>query len=226
MPAFGYAVEMGVDLLEFDCRQTADGHVIAMHDAAVDRTTDGTGNVGEMTLAEIRKLDAGAKHSSTYVGTKVPTLDEVLDLAEPSGVGLDVQIYALDSDRESLTGAVVRALSDRGFDERAFIAGEEEVVLLAQQLDPNRPICSLTGQRDAGSLEHNTRIGSNIVQAFARYVDPAFVKKAHDLGVVVNVFYADHATEMERLIEVGIDGILTNEPALALRVLGRNEPEK
>ena len=221
LPAFTHAVELGTDLLGFDCRATADGHVVVMHDSTVDRTTDGSGPVGSLTLAEIQSLDAGAWFHETYAGTRVPTLPEVLELAKASGVGLDVQIYATDDDRESLTGTVVRALADHGFDERAFIAAEEEVVLLVKELDPTRPICNLTGQRTASSLEHNQEIGSLIVQAFARYVTDDFARRAHKMGIVVNVFYADHVTEMKRLIECGIDGILTNEPGLLLGLLDR-----
>ncbi len=221
IPAFEHAIELGVDLLEFDVRLTADGHAVIMHDTSVKRTTDGDAPVGKMTLAEVRELDAGATFNDSYRGTRVPTLDEALEYAGPTGVGLDVQIYATDDSAAPLTRTVVDALQRHGFDDRAFIAGEENVVLLARELDPARPICNLTGQRDEESLDYNHRIGSKIVQAFARYVTPAFVKRAHELDIVVNVFYADHANEMTRLIDCGVDGILTNEPETLLRVLGR-----
>ncbi len=221
LPAFEHAIELGADLLEFDVRLTADGHAIIMHDASVERTTNGTGAVRSLTLDEIRKLDAGLKYGTLYKDIPVPTLDEVLELARPSGVGLDVQIYATEDSRDGLTKAVVEALNRHEYDDRAFIAAEEDVVLLARELDPNRPICNLTGQRDAKSLDRNKKTGSTTVQAFAKYVTPQFVEKAHKMGIVVNVFYADHVNEMRRLIDCGVDGILTNEPEMLLRVLGR-----
>ena len=221
LPAFTHAIELGADLLEFDVRQTADGHAVVMHDPTVDRTTDGTGAVNNLTLDEIRALDAGACFHEQYAGTKVPTLGEVLDLARDAGVGLDVQIYATEDDRAPLTRQVVEALRQYEFDDRAFIAGEEDVIRLVRELDPDRPICNLTGQRDARSLDHCKAMGCTIVQAFARYITSDYVKRAHDVVITVNVFYADHVSEMKRLLECRVDGILTNEPELLLKLLGR-----
>lgn len=221
LPAFQHAIDLGSDLLEFDVRLTADGHAIIMHDVTVDRTTDGTGEVRKLTLSEIRELDAGIKHDPAYTGVRVPTFDELLEIARPSGVGLDVQIYATEDSLVDLTKAVVASLKQFDYDERAFIASDEEVVLLARELDPQRPICNLTGQRDAQSLYRNRDTGSSIVQAFAHYVTPEFVAEAHEIGIVVNVFYADDVAEMQRLLDCGVDGILTNEPELLLQVLGR-----
>jgi len=221
IPAFVHAIELGADLLEFDVRHTADGHVVIIHDPTVDRTTNGIGTVSGMTLEEIRALDAGVRFQDQYSGTKVPTLREVLELARRARVGLDVQIYATPSDVEPLTRQVVHALAEYEYDERAFIAAEEEVVRLVRGLDPSRPICNLSGQRDAKSLTRCRALGSTIVQAFARYITPEYVERAHSMGMTVNVFYADHVSEMKRLIDCKVDGILTNEPELLLRLLGR-----
>lgn len=221
LPAFSHAIELGVDFLEFDVRLSSDGQAVIMHDTLVDRTTDGTGAISTMPFSQIRKLDAGTKFNEHYAKTKIPSLEEVLDLARAADVGCDVQIYTSGSDRERLTEQVVNALAERKFDDRTFIAAEEEVVLYARQLDPNRPVCNLSGQRDNHSLELAKAVGSKIVQAFARFVTPQFVAKAHEMGITVNVFYADHVSEMERLVSCGVDGILTNEPEILLRVLGR-----
>jgi glycerophosphoryl diester phosphodiesterase len=222
IPAFEYALELGVDLLEFDVRLTADGHAVVIHDATVDRTTNGSGAIQDLTLGEIQELDAGLYLDAEYEGTIIPTLDEVLDTARSSGVGLDVQIYALDDTMPQLTKQVVDSLINHGYDERAFIASEEDVVHLARELDPNRPICNLTGQRDSGTVDRNHEIGSTIVQAVAKYVTPELVEYAHGFGITMNVFYADDIDEMNRLITCGVDGILTNESGLLLRTLGRD----
>jgi glycerophosphoryl diester phosphodiesterase len=78
MAAFNKAIELGADLLEMDIRETKDGHLVIMHDETVDRTTDGTGMVTDLTLAEIRKLDAGSWFGPQFKGERVPTLEEVL----------------------------------------------------------------------------------------------------------------------------------------------------
>ena len=214
LPAFEYAIELGMDLLEFDVHLTADGYPVVIHDGSVDRTTNGTGKVSELTLNEVKSFDVAD-------GVGIPTLEEVLELAEPSGLGLDVQLKADDENRTALTTKTIRALRKTGYDSRAFIASDEATVLLVKQLDENRPICNLGGTRDIDTLEHNAQIGSMIVQPHARLITHEYVEKAHSLEITVNVFYADDEDEMRRLIDCGVDGILTNEAELLLKVLGR-----
>ena len=91
LPAFEAALELCVDMIEFDLRVTADGHVVVMHDATVDRTTDGTGEIANLTLEQIKRLDAGSWHSLRFAGTLVPTLDEVLQIM-PSSVLLNIEL--------------------------------------------------------------------------------------------------------------------------------------
>src|ERR1044071_6548268 len=81
MPAYRAAVEADADFIETDVRTTSDGKLVIMHDASVDRCTNGQGEVAAMTFDEIRKLDAGAKVGGAFRGTMVPTFDEVLEFA-------------------------------------------------------------------------------------------------------------------------------------------------
>ena len=79
------AADLGVGALEFDLYLSSDGHMVVIHDASVDRTTDGTGRVQEMTLAELKRLDAGGWFAPEFAGERIPTLDEVL-AAAPEGL--------------------------------------------------------------------------------------------------------------------------------------------
>ena len=215
IPAFEHAIELGADMLEFDVRLTADGNTVVIHDPTVDRTTDGTGAISTMTLAQVRALDAGN-------GAKIPTLDEVLDCAVPSGIQMNVQIYDAGFDMAPLTEKVVEALNDHGYDERAFIASRGDVVRLVKELDPKRPFCNLDGQTDAEeSLKQVAAVGGKIVQPFHPIVTPEYVERAHAMGMRLNVFYADDEKGMRWLMGCGVDGILTNQVELLLKVLGR-----
>jgi glycerophosphoryl diester phosphodiesterase len=220
--AFEHAIELGVDLIEYDVRLTHDGQTVIMHDKTVDRTTSGEGAVSDLTLEQILSFDASVGHEG-YAGTRVPTLDEVCTLVAPTTVGMNVQIYADDDDRGSLTMAVTNALQRHGFDNRTFIASDEKTVLMARRLDPARPICNLDGQgrREIESLDTWAEQGIHIAQPYNNVITPEYVAKAHELGIVCNVFYADDVDGMNYLIECGVDGILTNEPELLLQVLGR-----
>jgi len=83
MPAFRNAIEIGSDAIEVDLHRTCDGEIVMIHDMAVDRTTDGTGRICEMTLEEVRALDAGIRYGEEFRGTKIPLFSEFLDLVAP-----------------------------------------------------------------------------------------------------------------------------------------------
>ena len=98
MPAFKYAVELGCDMLETDLHMTKDGHLVLIHDTDVKRTTDGSGSVNEMTLEEVRKLDAGSWKDPKFAGTKVPTLEEFLEFVSKTDltVNWELKDYPMD----------------------------------------------------------------------------------------------------------------------------------
>lgn len=92
LPAFRLSKEMGFGFIETDIFFTADNEIVCIHDATVDRTSDGTGNVTDMTLAELKDLDFGSWFSSTYAGTKIPTLEETLSLCHDLGIGCYIEL--------------------------------------------------------------------------------------------------------------------------------------
>src|SRR6476469_1415267 len=95
MPAYRAAYDLGADFIETDVRTTSDGKLVIMHDASVDRCTDGRGDVAAMTFAEIRKLDAGAKFGDAFRGTAVPAFEEVLEFARGKiGVYIDAKLVS------------------------------------------------------------------------------------------------------------------------------------
>jgi glycerophosphoryl diester phosphodiesterase len=112
MASFEKGLECGADLLEFDIRMSRDGALIVMHDASVSRTTDGHGRIEDMTLAEIKKLDAGSWFGSQYRGERVPTLIEVLDWAK-GRVSLVIEIKRDPQSIPGIEQKLIEALNDR-----------------------------------------------------------------------------------------------------------------
>ncbi len=129
MPAFQAAVEAGADFIEVDVRTTSDGKLVLMHDATVDRCTNGHGDLANMTFDEVRKLDAGAKMGPDFAGTKVPTFDEVLAFARGK---IGVYIDAKRISAQDLVGAVAR--HDLGG--RVVVYGGMELHRGVQKLNP------------------------------------------------------------------------------------------
>ncbi len=210
LAAFRQAIEQGVQVIEIDLRGTGDGEVVIMHDATVDRTTDGQGPVAGKTLAELRQLDAGR-------GERIPTYAEVLQLVAGSGVKLLLDIKespALDKRAVvRLTGAHDAALN--------VIVGARTLhdLRIFQALDPNlRTLGFVEGVED---IERFVEAGIDIIRLWPAWIDrdPGLVKKVHALGKPVWVTAgASPRAELERLITLGINGILSDHPSVVSAV--------
>jgi glycerophosphoryl diester phosphodiesterase len=99
IPAFEMAAELGADGVELDVHRSVDGHAVVVHDFTVDATTDGTGEVAQMTLADLRNLDAGSWKASHYAGVRIPTLDEVFEaIGQRLFINVEIKSTALRSD--------------------------------------------------------------------------------------------------------------------------------
>ena len=114
LPAITAALEGEFGYVEVDVALTADGHPVLMHDAKVDRTTDGTGRLADLTLNQVRTLDAGAWFDPAYAGTPVPTLDEFLDVLAESGGRAIIELKG-EWDA-SAAGGALEAIVARGLD--------------------------------------------------------------------------------------------------------------
>jgi glycerophosphoryl diester phosphodiesterase len=216
--AFAEALRIGVDGIEFDVHLSKDHELIIMHDDRVDRTTDGTGAIIDLTLAELKTLSAGVFLHQRFKDERIPTLTETLDLIT-GDVMLNVHVKAYDYSRELLTKKVVQELTERQIWHRAFIASDAETVKLAQSLNPSAALCNLTRQGNPIEyVEFSEELGCQILQPSHRITTPELVEAAHSRGMRVNVFYADEVEEMKKLMEMGVDGILTNFPARLKRV--------
>ena len=121
--AFLKAIGIGVDMIELDVRLSLDRALIVIHDATVDRTSDGTGRVSQMTRSEIKELDAGGWFDEEFEGLRFLTLDEALDLIGGSA-RLNVELKVADSNRQELVSLAVDCLERRAF-ETTSLTGEE-----------------------------------------------------------------------------------------------------
>ena len=210
--AFQMALEIGVDEIEFDLRMTGDGHLVVMHDATVDRTTDGTGAIGELTLAEIRALDAGRVFGERFRGDRVPTWEEALDLVQGK-VRLNVHLKeggSPDGDYERKVAKALRAF--RMVDDSVMACNDVSVGLFAE-IDPRIACRIFPNNRSPGDyIRSSMEMGLRTMQPGRDMTSTEFVQKAHESGLGVHVFYADTPEDMRTYIGMGVDGILTNYP--------------
>lgn len=220
IPAFESAVKKGVPQIEFDVNLSKDGHLVIMHDATIDRTTNGTGKVTDYTLEELRALDAGSWFDPKFKGTRIPTLRETLEVI-PKNVLCNVH---LKNDAEVAVKSA-QLIAEMGRLDQCFLATTLENVAAARAVVPDIKTCNMTRQAGnrAAYIDDTIQHGCEFIQLHQRDGHEnlvAEVKKLKEHGITVNWFGANDAPLITLLHEAGVDYILTDELDLALKTLG------
>jgi glycerophosphoryl diester phosphodiesterase len=215
MASFARAVELGYRYLETDARVTSDGVLLAFHDETLDRVSDLTGRLEDRPWSEVKKARVG--------GEPIPTLEELLSAFPHVRFNIDPK---LDRAVEPL----VRALRRTGSEERVCVAAFSDRRLLAVRRQTGGRVCTALGPHGIGRLRAASYgvpvgpFGAACVQVPLRHrgrplVDARFVRAAHRRRLPVHVWTIDDADEMRRLLDLGVDGIMTDEPAVLKEVL-------
>ena len=217
--AFQKALEIGVDEIELDLYLTKDGHLIIMHDSTVDRTTDGTGAISDLTLAEIKALDAGGVFGEQFRGERVPTWEEALELVQGK-VGLNVHLKEGGNPDGHYERKVAKALSDFHMVEDSILTCSDASVGIFADID-SRIECRIfrANRTPEEYIRKSVEMGLRTMQPGRDITTRDFIQKAHAAGRIVHVFYADTPEDMCAYIEIGVDGILTNYPERLKAVL-------
>lgn len=215
LPAFALAVEQDADMIETDLHRTRDGAVVVTHDEEL-AGLGGRGEIADATLAEVRALDAGG-------GERVPTLDELLD---GFGGRIPFNLELKCGTRGPYPGLeeqVLAAVRARGLLEPTLFSSFYDPVLARlRQLEPAARIGLLISTRAPWNmLERARALGAEALHPEAPLVDRALVEQAHAAGLRVFVFTVDAESEMERLLELGVDGLFTNYPERMRRLVPR-----
>ncbi|WP_201738499.1 glycerophosphodiester phosphodiesterase family protein [Thermus thermamylovorans] len=243
LPAFQAALEQGAHMLELDVWRTRDGVVVVIHDETVDRTTDGQGRVGGMSLEELQSLDAGYRFTPdggfTYPwrgrGVRVPTLEEVLTTFPEARFLIEIKENA-----PGMPEAVLAVVDAMGARDRVVLASfHDEVIRRVRELAPGIPTGHASGE--ALRLVVLQRLG---LAAFAppvaealqvpewhgplRVANPGLARLARRQGLAFHVWTVNEVEDMYRIIGLGANGLITDYPdrlRQVLEVLGRNRPE-
>ncbi len=223
MAAFGAAVALGAQEIEFDLWYTADGEIVSIHDSTLERVSDGFGKVYEHTYDELLKLDFGSKHSEEFSGLKIVTFEEILKKFA-CHVVMNVHIKSVSDrltcfySREHMQKII--DLIDK-YDCRKyvyFMSGNDNVLSLAREMAPDIARCC--GEEPAVTrkelestriVERALALGCKKVQFFKPFFTQADIDKAHKNGLVCNVFWSDDREEAVKLVDMGIDTVLAND---------------
>lgn len=221
MPSFAKGLECGADLIELDVHLTADDAIVVMHDDDVSRTTDGKGAIRAMTLAEIRRLDAGSRFDAKFSGERVPTLDEVLDWAR-GRTPLVVEIKGGPQPAPGIEERVVRAIRDHGMvDEVMAISFHHTSAKRVKALEPALATGILYSGRLVDTVGAARAAGADSVRPQWSYVTRDLVDEVRAAGLIASTWVANDEPRMEYLVEMGVDSIGCDYPDRLRRYLDR-----
>jgi glycerophosphoryl diester phosphodiesterase len=212
--AFRLAAKMGARFIETDLRLTRDGHVVAVHDATVNRTTNGRGWVSRMSLAKIRELDAGAHFAGAKrspLAERIPTLEEILGFAREARTGCYLELKSRA--RQGLEEKVIRALRATKMSSRSVIISFRATTLrTVRDLDPSITTGFIVERPTARFIFLAQRIGTRQLLPRADRTTASLVAAARRAKLAVVPWTVNDPTSMRRLIAAGVQGIITNYP--------------
>jgi glycerophosphoryl diester phosphodiesterase len=215
LSAMAAAVEAGAEFAELDVRLTRDSQVVLMHDRTVDRTTNGTGELWDFSLSELRELEAGSWFSEEYAGEPIPTLREVIRFAR-GRLKLNIEIK-ISREEPAIAAAVVDIIRSEECGEDCMVTSfSRETVEEVKRIAPE----IRTGFVFGSDYPDDVFDGSwDVLSCNHEVVDSLFVARVKQSGKSVHVWTVDDRELMLKLIELGVDGIISNRPALLREVV-------
>ncbi|MGQ9459729.1 MAG: glycerophosphodiester phosphodiesterase [Candidatus Bathyarchaeaceae archaeon] len=199
------AQDLGADMIEVDVRTSKDDHIVVMHDETVDRTTNGKGYIKDMTLKELKKLDAG-------LGERIPTLQEVAQLIRGKAqLVVEIKVPGIEK-------KVLQILKENELERQTLITSFYHPVLRrVKELNPNMRAGVIIASRPMKPAQLALDANSNALFPRYVYVDSEMVEEAHKHDLAVYPWTIDILSEVEPLIKMGVDGIVTNKPDILYR---------
>lgn len=216
--SFQLAKEMGADYIEMDLHLTKDGHLIVIHDETVDRTTDGTGNVRELTLTEIKQLDAGSWFSDDFKGVKVPTMEEVfnkfghdinycIEIKSPNvNKGIEEKLLTM-LNKYKLLGKVASKgkVIIQSFNKKSLINIHE--------MNRSIPLVQLMKKNEIEKYDF-TKVKEYAIGIGPNYkgLNNNLIKRVREEGLLIHPYTIDDPLTINKLKKLGITGVITNDP--------------
>ena len=214
MAAVREAIEAGADWVEIDVQETADGEVVVFHDSDFMKLAGVDLKIWDATIDQLRDIDIGSSFDASFKDERVPTLDEVLAACKGKvGVNIELKYYGHD---ESLEQRVLDIVDARDMSRDViYMSLKLDAVKKMKQLKPDAQV-GLLMSVSAGDLQS---LEADFLAVNANFVDRRFVKRAHEVNKDVYVWTVNDAIAMSSMVGRGVDGLITDKPALAKSVL-------
>lgn len=219
MPAFEEAYRVGADGIELDVQMTKDGALVIIHDERIDRTSNGKGWVKDFTLEELRQLDFGTHHSDAFAGTKIPTLEEVLEWVVPTQLHLHIELKNGVVRYDGLEDRVVEWVHHYELVERVTISSFNHYSLVyVHRKHPHIETAILFMEGLYEPWHYARSIGASGLHCNLPVAVPEFLAGAVQDGMPVRPFIVNKKKHIQKLIEANCAGIFTDYPERALAI--------
>ncbi|HEV57349.1 MAG TPA: hypothetical protein ENN87_07605 [Phycisphaerales bacterium] len=211
LPGFLNAAKVGAHLIKFSVLPTKDGHLVAMRPLEVDYTTDGKGKVADLTLAEIKRLDAGGRVDPSFAGTRVPTLGEVLE-----AVPVNIWVVVDTAGGPDIGRQIAQIAVERDRVHQVILGCRRVAAEAARQVAPDIKICYLDAQRNSWEYVNGAiAFGADMLQLHGPLGESLtpFIKAAKEAGLKVFFLGANRPEEARQAFDLGMDYVVTFDAA-------------
>ncbi|WP_226673481.1 glycerophosphodiester phosphodiesterase [Rossellomorea aquimaris] len=222
LAAFKAAAESGAHGIELDVQLTKDGQIVVIHDETIDRTTNGTGYVKDMTWEQLRTYDAGSWFHSTFQGESIPSLEEVLDVvtAHHDSMIINIELKNDQFDYPHLEGKVLELLNEKGMKEQTIISSfNPESLKRVRELDPDIETGFLFEGIPANIMDRIKPLQVNAIHCDASFAQSPKGRNVMDMGMPLRVFTINTMEEFQLVKKTGVEVVMTDYPGLFLEHL-------
>lgn len=229
IPAFLKSLEIGCNGFETDVHCSSDGKVVICHNYTVDETSDGSGNIADMTLERLRDLDFGSYFSDEFKGTKLPLLEEFLEVCADSDINvMNIEIKSPHNGEKDIADKTIAMVKEYNLFDRLIVSSfDPEILVQCKNVDPAcktgflySPDRSITFKKMIFNyVKFAKEIKADFLHPHYTLVTRSYVENLHKNGIGVNPWTVDDPDTARKLIDFGVDGIITNCPDTVNQVL-------
>jgi glycerophosphoryl diester phosphodiesterase len=215
------AIAVRADMVEIDVTLTADGHIVVIHDETLDRTSDGSGDVSQATLAELQELDAGSWFDPSFAEERIPTLDDVLFEVE-GRILLNVEVKS-EAVARGVVAKVASAIREHGMVDQVVVSSFSPTAL--REMHSVAPeirtavLYNTTYHQGQDAVEIVTDLGASIFNIKRQRLTGNMLRRCREHGIPVGIYTVNKPRRMRRLVKKNVGAIFTDHPDRLLEVL-------
>lgn len=224
MEAFKLAIKQKADMIETDVHLSKDGTLIIMHDETIDRTTNGIGYIKDMTFKELNQFNAN-NHMEQFEFCSIPKLDELLQLIKQHQILLNIEIKTDIINYPGIEQKLIDIIKLYNVEDQIIYSSFNHYTLKnIKQLNPNAKIAILYSQALYKPWEYAKKINAQYIHPYYPNLRiPEYIKHCHELNIKVNTWTVNQRFNMKELINLKVDGIITNYPDIAYQLIHNNK---